>query len=370
MGFLDLLFGNKKKNEINKSVKKNTEIHNRITSSLEIVDHSKPEIDPIYTKKLSNGMFPGEIVLLDWIEGKTVDANFPGYFEYNYGINAKNSAFKLVHEGYMKYATPIESLPSLKVTQLKEMLKTKKLKVSGNKKELVERIQENFSFEEVSNHIESALLKLTQKGEEVFKEFYYIVPAHKNDSKDGIYNVGSAIKHVKGLKYKPNNGDISWALFQKALLKYQDKFQHGLVRNVFTNMAFQLFKEKRYRDALENYFRVFIIDLSGLNNGLYLSHPKYILLAPGITTRITKTIEILELNEGELKAEFSIAWSRIRPSLLFHYLDENTCFQCLLASFNDQNEFIKEELKHAFDQLDKNTFEKTYKISFPVYYED
>ena len=40
--------------------------------------------------------------------------------------------------------------------------------------------------EEIESFIDSRMLEVTEKGDKVLEEYYYIVPAHRNDSKDGV----------------------------------------------------------------------------------------------------------------------------------------------------------------------------------------
>lgn len=219
MGLLNALKKVLKKNEPKPKVTvKEPPIDTQVSINNEI------EIDPVYIKSLSNGLQPGEIILIDWIDGHYIDSSFPGYFEYKYGINTEKSASKLLDKGFISEATPIESLKSFKVPELKEVLKQNELKVSGKKQELIDRLSENLSENEISNYIDKKPLKITSKGQEALDEYYYIVPAHKNSSQDGVYNVASAIKYVSKLDYKPNNGDISWALFQESSLKHHKEF--------------------------------------------------------------------------------------------------------------------------------------------------
>src|SRR5690625_8017143 len=76
---------------------------------------SNQEIHPIYLKPLPNGLLPGEVVLLDWLDGKVMDGHFSGYFSYTYGLDPKKSAVKLQREGLMIEADPVESLATFKV---------------------------------------------------------------------------------------------------------------------------------------------------------------------------------------------------------------------------------------------------------------
>ncbi|WP_411953580.1 SAP domain-containing protein [Alkalibacillus sp. S2W] len=338
------------------------------TTKTSIKGYDTYDIDPIYKKELPNGLLPGEVILIEWISGKTYEANMPGYFEYNYGLQVNRSLNKLIREGYVEEVTPAESLSTLKVPELKEVLKSKQLKVSGKKDNLIERVKENFSTNEISNLVESNILKASTKGEDVLNEYYYIVPAHRNDSKDGVYNVANAIRHVKGLNYKPNNGDISWALFQASFSKNIKELKYGLMRNDLHNMAKQLRKEERYSHALFNYFRVFIYDTSGLNNGRGVHHPKIMMYDIPSAREIKKLKDLLELNEDDFRNEFSNAWDKTVIGLEFHYLTETECYECIIALFNEHEQYVKEVLYNAYNQIIKNIDEKTFEKNYNLYY--
>src|SRR5699024_11279439 len=71
----------------------------RITTTSNIT--SKSDIKLVYKQKLSNGLYPGEIVLLDWLINKTTNVNYPGYFYFRYGIDAPRSAKKLIKRSYL-----------------------------------------------------------------------------------------------------------------------------------------------------------------------------------------------------------------------------------------------------------------------------
>jgi hypothetical protein len=356
MGIFDFL----RKNQIKTNLSDNVSKTSRISS--EII---KTEIEPTYLKEFPNGLYPGEIVLMDWLDGRIADGA-PGYFKYEYGIDNKKSSLYLVDESYMRTSSIIESLPSLKLDQLKDILRSKKIKVTGKKKELIDRIVDHFEIDELIPFVKERPLHLTEKGKETLNEYYYIVPAHRYNSKDGIYNVATAIEYIRKLNYKPNNGDISWALFQKAYDKYSREFNYGLMTNVIHNMAKQLEKEKKYRDALVCYLRTFIISLSGLSNSAYLDSPKYIFPDYYASNKIFKLIELLALDKQQLREQFSVVWNISRPALLFHYLDEELCYQCLLAAFDDEKDYIIETLNTAFSYIDKNDFEDKYKIKYPI----
>ncbi|WP_062513889.1 SAP domain-containing protein [Halobacillus sp. KGW1] len=333
------------------------------------------EIDPILTKKLSNGVLPGEVLLINWISGKTENATFPRYYERTYGITPKKSLKKLIKDGYVSEASPVESLGSFKVPELKEVLKAKEVKVSGKKADLITRIAENFSDSEVKALVgDNLTLKITEKGRKTLEEYYYIVPAHRNDSKDGAYNVPNAIRHVNKLDYKPGNGDISWALFQQAYMDHAEKRDYGLMRNVILNKAIQLEREKKYETALFHYIRVFIFDTSGLQNSRYLENPKYTMIPQPMGRSVKGLTEKLEIDEVGLREHFDYTWSRVRRELEFHYLTEYECFRCLMLSMANDQEEIEDLLLNTYqrltNELSEAEFRKKYGLSFPIDLDD
>jgi SAP domain len=331
------------------------------------------DIDPILTKKFSNGLLPGEIVLIDWISGKNRRVQFPRYFETIYGLDAQRSLDKLIEVGYVKESSAIESLASLKLPELKEILKSKGLKVSGKKANLIARIGESSTEEEVETYIDSRMLEVTDKGNEVLAEYYYIVPAHRNDSKDGVYNVANAIRRVKELNYRPSNGDISFALFNKSYMEHAEKFQYGLMRNDIRHMAGQLEKERKYKDSLFHYLRVYVMDLSGLCNSSRLEHPKTMMYEVPSKHQIKKLVEVLEYDEPDLYEFFVLTWEKTIPGLKYHYLTIEECFHSLICSIQDNDEQVKKWLFNGYDRLKKNmneeTFKKEYGLEFPIDYE-
>jgi hypothetical protein len=331
------------------------------------------EVDPILTKKFPNGLLPGEILLIDWISGKNSDVQFPRYFETTYGIDAQRSLNKLLIEGYVEESSAVESLVSLKLPELKEILKSKGLKVSGKKANLITRIGENSTSDEIETFIECRMLQVTDKGGKVQEEYYYIVPAHRNDSKDGVYNVANAIRRVSELDYKPGNGDISWALFQTAYVEHAEKFQYGLMTNDIRNMAAQLEKERKYKDSLFHYLRVYIMDLSGLCNSPRLEHPKTMMYKVPSKHRIKKLVEVLEYDEPNLLDFFVYTWDKTLPGLKYHYLSLEECFYCLKNSLEGNDERVKETLFNALDRLnekmDEKAFREKYGLEFPFDYE-
>ncbi|GAB4074709.1 hypothetical protein GCM10028778_22120 [Barrientosiimonas marina] len=293
---------------------------------------SETQLDPIYLEPLSNGLLPGEVLLIDWMDGKDTNSNIPDYFSDRYGLDPETSVAKLREEAFMTEAGLVESLQSFKVPELKDILRQNELKVSGKKQELIDRLMDYLDEAVIHNYIQQKPFKRTSKGQQALDDYDYIVSAHKNESKDGIYNMGEAIKYVSQLDYQPSNSEISWALFQNALVTHYQNQDFRSYRNVYHHMAQQLQREEDFENALLYYLEIFIIDLSGLENGDGLESPERVQIVPGIINNIENLYAKLDLDKESIQDLFGQAWENVSSSLPFHSLDQEACFQRLLAT--------------------------------------
>lgn len=314
-------------------------------------------INPIYTKKLPNNLLPGEIILLYVATNRIIDSNYPSYFKYEYGIDYSISLNTLLADKYIRNSSNSEKIHLLKNAQLKEILRSKNLKVSGNKNELIERIVSNLDINNINDLNNIISFSPTEKGKATLQEYEYIIYAHKNNSKDGIYNLASVIKFVNKLGYVPSNLEIFWSIVQH-------KEQTALLKNNFTDlrsswlhMAEQLYKEQRYDEALSMYHNIFILDFSGLDRGKQINPPSLIFIAPHILNRIVELADFFEFNKEQHYNSFLFAWQSTRPILHFHYLNSEDCFKVMNLAINGVDiEEIRKYLTVNSKEIDHKFF--------------
>lgn len=88
-----------------------------------------------------NDITPVEILMLDYVGGGIrQDMKFPGYWQYQYGVDAQEVIAGLLEKNFLQIADTGVSLQHMEVKELKEILSNVGLKVSGRKSDLVERI--------------------------------------------------------------------------------------------------------------------------------------------------------------------------------------------------------------------------------------
>lgn len=105
--------------------------------------------------------------------------------------NYKEIIKRLLKDNYLRISDTKESIAYLTIPDLKEILRIKKLKLTGRKSELLDRIFENFSDDELETYVKDRRYILTELGAEELKnhppEGYYDVP--KIDTETLIKNI-------------------------------------------------------------------------------------------------------------------------------------------------------------------------------------
>lgn len=307
MGILSRLFN--KKTSTNHSKEPNL-FQTSGKSTLTNVN-ANAEIEPIYKKKLNKSYFPGEIILLWWVNGKKTDYTIPGYFEYRYGIDASKSIHTFLKKGLIRYSSPFESLQSMKVDQLKEILKFSGLEIKGKKSNLIERITEHLNEQELSKFIKFKTYSLSQEGQSLTKEYDYVIYGHTSGTKDTTVTPASMIEAKNQLPSHLTNKDIAWHLLEKAALTYAKERYYGSLGSTYFLQAQFLQREEKYIDSLVYWILSLTLDLSGLGNSTnFVNHPEHynVIVIPHNFEEINKILENGNLGESDFDDAYNRAW--------------------------------------------------------------
>lgn len=131
-----------------------------------------------------NGLYVSEILLLEYCSKGWYPKpkyGYPAFWWFEHGIRDVGAALKSLEDrGFIEYASIADSVANFTVPQLKELLKKHGEKVSGRKKELVERVIDNVPEQDI---IDAGLVQkyvLTSLGQEELKENEYVTYMNKN----------------------------------------------------------------------------------------------------------------------------------------------------------------------------------------------
>lgn len=201
MGLFDLF---KKKNKTGATKAKNTS-----TAVLESEkEHYQP--DPYYTDVVAEGtpfertvitfedrkktaipsnggLYPAEILLLEYCSKGSYPKpknGYPGFWWFTYGIRNVDTALQsLESRGYIVFGSAADSLKSLTVQQLKDILVTKGQPTTGKKADLVMRIAETISESDLLAAGIQLKYVLTEIGHQELEENAYVPYMHNAPNK-------------------------------------------------------------------------------------------------------------------------------------------------------------------------------------------
>ena len=245
---------------------------------------------------------------------------YPDYLSRKYKINDPIKYHKsLIDNGFLEEASFPVLLKKYKISEIQDILKSKNIIEKGKKEDLIQKVCENFSIDEL--HLTKIYIP-TEKGIEHLNRFNFIFTLEYLGINPDNYDT-----FVKLNKLSPLPNDRIWALINCHYMYYSAGQYYGLARNEVLNMAKLVSSENKNKDALYYYINVLYYDTSGLNNSGTVSKKESVLLAPGIVSEIC-----------QLKEHFDVDMVRrcYEQSLPHHYLSIQSFKNLIEDIFEDK----------------------------------
>lgn len=252
------------------------------------------------TDKLSNksehGLTVSQILLLSYCKkGKypNPEGGYQRFWWFEYGVKNVGDALKQLETGgFIRYTTPSEALQTLKVDELKKILESLQLTVSGKKATLIERITQSVNDEILSRYIKTEKYTLTELGEKEVQSNDYIPYLHAHKYPE--VSVWDVNYHADPKHWR----DYVWGKFNQCSMEYAANGQWGLYRNARFSMAEFLTEETKYADAFAMYGEVCFYDVNGMDIYVDYDSPSDLLIE-GIITRMNKVAKEGGLDESQ-----------------------------------------------------------------------
>ncbi len=213
-----------------------------------------------------NGLYPHEILMLDYATSyKTSGNSFQNFWKWEYSVLEPQCVLDSLYErGFICRGDASSALKRLLVADLKPMLAQKGAKATGKKDELIMRILETYTSEELDVTVSDRYYALTEMGERELSENEYVPYLHRHHYMSAWeMNIMLHTDNPSHLRYR----DIIWREFNKQSGEHFQNFDFGLYRNTRLNMHDFLVEEKKYKTAFHLLCEVISFDLSGLGNG-------------------------------------------------------------------------------------------------------
>jgi hypothetical protein len=246
-------------------------------------------------KNNSSSLSPYEILFLDYINGKSIKSpNIAGYWAHEYNLNCQFVIKKLINNGYLAESDYKFNMTKCKLSDLKNYLKDKGLKVTGKKEELIARIINESPEEDSIAYFNNSLFQCTEKAIDILTNNQHIVYSHwhRNEIRISIMDAENFKKENPSL----NHYQLFLEILTKRLHEYEQSKSWELYRNDILGMSIVYGDMKDHAKELELLLEVCYRDLSGLSNSGTVSE-KMSFLAPGVIARIVATKKELAINE-------------------------------------------------------------------------
>lgn len=314
-----------------------------------------------------DGLYPHEILVLSYSPHFVVNGenSFAGFWWYKYGIKDVMKIVEslkgkgLIQIGSVKDAVNMEKLPAIK-----EELKKRGLKVSGKKEELVTRLLENATEEELNTVFLKRPFQLTDTGSELLKKYEWIPFIHSNNIEDlDIWNLTALVQQPPYTKYR----DKIWGYLNQRGGVHMKEGNFGLYRNSRFTISEFVASEGKKDIAFGLLCEVVAYDLSGLYNGFRMDfldmYSKFFFpyensnhtIAPEITKRIQEYGEEFGWSSDELRQQLVTGISKIK--LPFRLFTNEECADIIMAEIvgdKDKLNVIYHQAEVRFKQQYKN----------------
>lgn len=230
----------------------------------------------------------------------------------NYDTTPNKLNRQALEDEFIELASPLNAAKDSKVSDLKEILKEHNLKVSGKKDELIERLGENLTDDELKKHFKSKTYQISEKGLKFLSENSYILYIYNNSDISRVFYPSEIGKIFEERQYSEDE-------IHEIILKYLKRiFDEKLTQElwvdfrIYANAIAEVLEDKNeLKDALNMRLKVFLFDINNFSIVSQRPEPKKTKLKQKDMSKLMELMHNLALSIDELKEEFSKAYDEV-----------------------------------------------------------
>lgn len=250
--------------------------------------------------KGDNNLLFAYVVYLDYLNKNK--APIPQNSIDSYNVNLNSLERKAISD---KYITPVNDLDNLTVSELKDILKTHNLKVSGRKNELIERI--------TLNKVAYSDKKLSKSAIEFINSNKHILFYNSHPELKPIINVD------KYADIFENQNKTNSRRIYETVIEFLNTQEYQTLRNyeIARYKSILLILSDLYemnndiRMTIESYFKIFIVELNNFDENLKKAVPQECVLDSDITDNLCDLLDSNSIDSTTLKKLFNESYRKL-----------------------------------------------------------
>lgn len=259
------------------------------------------------------------------MDGREIAAGVVGYGATYNLKSLEKLRKKAIKENYMRESDAQESLSTLKVPELKEILREHSLPVSGRKKELIERIADNISTDNYPP--KRPFYVITASGKEIIeRNEIYTAPYLSMFLLNVIENEINAIEK----EGETPTAELVYLRFCEQEEKHLiDNGAWSCVRDINNSISSFYDETNDAENALKYKFRYIYVKLSGICDGREIQSVSLSSLSAWDLRELERLMLCTDYTSEQLKAAFIEAVTPLEKIIPFHYFTTDQCFDII-----------------------------------------
>ena len=306
------------------------------------------ELEKLYSKKVSTRFSPkfkfAYVLYLDEINKNPNKSIKNDYYKSNYDTSLTKIKKQAKEDEFIGEGSPLIAAKSATVKDLKKLLKEHDLMVSGTKDELIERLGENLTEEELKDVFPKKVFSVSEKGLEFIEENKYVFYYDKTTP------IRSYVEVEEYDSIFDDVDDLSDENIHKLLIDFLEKREDELVsKKNWAGYRYNFMALARvYKDSgnefkvLDNDFKLFIAGINNFNEYTNHSEPAYGYIGKTYSKELVELLHSLSLSIDDLKAKFNDAYGDLKYPELKISKDESLVYLLKLFSGEDIQDLTEE----------------------------
>lgn len=217
-----------------------------------------------------------------------------------------------IEDNFIALTSPLREAEGFKVAELREILKENHLKVSGKKDELIERLGENLSDDELRKYFSSSTYEITEDGLEFLDENSCITYIYESEDIKKAFDPSEIAKLFEERKYTED--EIHEKLTDYLRMSLDEKLSNDEWSDFRTcsNALAQIQQDSgNLMDALDTRLKVFLFDINNYSVELKQPEPKKTRIKKGDVLKLNQLLHELSLPIDELKEIFESVYDEV-----------------------------------------------------------